>query len=85
MDNLLRENDKVKRLINQNFVMVTMNNSKDEIPLNIKVSITPSLVFIRADTKEVKMIIPGVESLEELVNTLKEGIADGHKDGYLKK
>jgi len=77
------KNSKVKRLINQNFVMVKVNNSRDELPLGIEIGVTPSLVFIRADTKEVKMIIPGIDTLNELINTLKEGIEDGHKEGYL--
>lgn len=83
LDNILRENREVKRLINQNFVMVAMNNSREELPLNIKVGLTPSLAFIRADTQEVKMIIPGIEALAELVETLKEGVTDGQRDGYL--
>lgn len=83
LDNVLRENSEVKRLINQNFVMVAMNNSREELPLNINIGLTPSLVFIRADTQEVKMIIPGIEALGELVDILKEGIADGRRDGYL--
>jgi glyoxylase-like metal-dependent hydrolase (beta-lactamase superfamily II) len=83
LDTVLRKNNEVKRLINKNFVMVTMNNSRDELPLNINIGLTPSLVFVRADTQEVKMIIPGIEALGELVDTLKEGIVDGHREGYL--
>ena len=83
LDNVLRENSEVKRLINQNFVMVAMNNSREELPLNINIGLTPSLAFIRADTQEVKMIIPGIEALGELVDIVKEGIADGRRDGYL--
>jgi glyoxylase-like metal-dependent hydrolase (beta-lactamase superfamily II) len=83
LDTVLRKNNEVKRLINKNFVMVTMNNSRDELPLNINIGLTPSLVFVRADTQEVKMIIPGIEALGELVDTLKEGIVDGRREGYL--
>ena len=83
LDAIFLKNNEVKRLINQNFVMVKMNNSRAQLPLGIEVGVTPSLAFIRADTQEVKMIIPGIESLSELINTLKEGIADGHRGGYL--
>jgi len=84
LDNTIRKNNEVKRLLNQNFVMVSLNNSRDELPLGIEVDVTPSLAFIRADTREVKMIIPGIEALGELIETLKEGISDGHRGGYLK-
>jgi glyoxylase-like metal-dependent hydrolase (beta-lactamase superfamily II) len=83
LDTVLKKNNEVKRLINKNFVMVTINHSRDELPLNINIGLTPSLVFVRADTQEVKMIIPGIEALGELVDTLKEGIVDGHREGYL--
>ncbi len=83
LDTVLKKNNEVKRLINQNFVMVTMNNSRDELPLNLHIGLTPSLVFIRADREEVKMIIPGIETLGELIDTLKEGIVDGRREGYL--
>ena len=83
LDTVLKKNNEVKRLINKNFVMVTMNNSRDELPLNLHIGLTPSLVFVRADRQEVKMIIPGIEALGELVDTLKEGIVDGRREGYL--
>ena len=83
LDAIFLKNNEVKRLINQNFVMVKINNSRGKIPLGVHVGVTPSLVFVRADTKEVKMIIPGIEALGELLDTLKEGIADGHRGGYL--
>ncbi|MCK5853969.1 MAG: hypothetical protein KAG56_02020 [Sulfurovaceae bacterium] len=83
LDTIMKENIEVKRLINKNFVMVGLNNSRDKLPLGIEVGVTPTLAFIRADTQEVKMLIPGIEALSELIETLKEGIADGHKGGYL--
>ena len=83
LDTILKKNNEVKRLINKNFVMVTINNSQDELPLNLHIGLTPSLVFVRPDRQEVKMIIPGIEALGELVDTLKEGIVDGRREGYL--
>jgi len=80
---IFRKSNKVKRLINQNFVMVKINNSRAELPLGVQVGVTPSLIFIRADTQEVKMIIPGIDTLGELINTLKEGIDDAYREGYL--
>ena len=83
LDAILLKNNQVKRLINRNFVMVKVNNSQARIPLGVEVGVTPSLIFVRADTKEVKMVIPGIEALGELISILKEGIADGHEGGYL--
>jgi glyoxylase-like metal-dependent hydrolase (beta-lactamase superfamily II) len=84
LDRTLKSNNQVKRLINKHYIMVQMNNSRDHLPLGIQVGVTPSLVFIRPDQKRVEMIIPGIETLSELINVLKEGIKDGKANGYLK-
>jgi len=85
LDHILKNNTQIKRMINQNYVMVQMNNSRDELPLGIQVGVTPSLAFIRPDTQEVEMVIMGIESLQELISILNEGIEDGKKGGYLKE
>jgi len=84
LDRVLEKNNQIKQLINQNYKMVQLNNSKDYIPLNIRVGATPTLAFVRPDTKKVVMIISGIESIGELISILKEAIRDGHNDGYLK-
>ena len=84
LDQTLKHNNQVKRLINKHYVMVQMNNSRDHLPLGIHVGVTPSLAFIRPDQQKVEMIIPGIEALGELINVLKEGIKDGKAQGYLK-
>jgi glyoxylase-like metal-dependent hydrolase (beta-lactamase superfamily II) len=84
LDRVLEKNNQIKQLINQNYKMVQLNNSKDYIPLNIRVGATPTLAFVRPDTKKVVMITSGIESIGELISILKEAIRDGHNDGYLK-
>ncbi len=84
LDNTLKHNNQVKRMINQNYIMVQKNNSRDQLPLNIHVGVTPSLAFIRPDNQKVEMLISGIESLGELITVLKEGIKDGKENGYLK-
>ncbi|MCH9739785.1 MAG: MBL fold metallo-hydrolase [Epsilonproteobacteria bacterium] len=84
LDSIMKRNNTVKKIINQNYIMVNMNNSREELPLGIKVGVTPSLAFIRPDTKKVMMITPGIEALGELISILKEGAQDGRKHGYLK-
>jgi|GEM_PF-495231 len=83
LDRVLARNSRVKKIINRNYMMVGLNNSREKLPLGIEVKLTPSLVFIRPDTKKVTMITPGIEALGELINVLKEGILDGRSGGYL--
>jgi len=84
LDRVLKRNNNIKRLINQNYKMVQLNNSRDDIPFNIHINATPTLAFVRPDTKKVLMVISGIESIGELSNILKEAIRDGHAGGYLK-
>ncbi len=84
LDRILKRNNRVKQLINRNYKMVELNISRDNIPLNIRVGATPTLAFVRPDTKKVVMITSGIESIGELITILKEGIADGKSHGYLK-
>ncbi len=84
LDGLLKHDNQIKRLINKHYIMVQMNSSRDELPLNIHVAVTPSLAFIRPNNPKVEMLISGIESRQELINVLKEGIEDGKRGGYLK-
>jgi len=83
LDSELTRDSQINKLINQNYKMVQLNNSRDHIPFNIQVSATPTLAFVRPDTKKVVMIISGIESIGELLNILKEAIRDGQTHGYL--
>ncbi|HHH20277.1 MAG TPA: hypothetical protein ENK86_07200 [Campylobacterales bacterium] len=84
LDTTIQSNSTVKRLIQQNYLMVSKNISREALPLGIEVQLTPSLAFIRPDTKQVVMITPGIEALGELIDILKEGAQDGRRNGYLK-
>ena len=84
LDSIIRSNNTVKRLINRDYIMVNKNISLEKLPLGIEVRLTPSLAFIRPDTQQVVMIIPGIEALGELIDILKEGAQDGRSNGYLK-
>lgn len=84
LDTIMRTNNTVKKLINENYIVVNTNNSREELPLGIEVRLTPSLAFVRPDTKQVVMITPGIEALGELIDILREGVRDGRKNGYLK-
>ena len=84
LDRILKRNNKVKQIINRNYKMVQLNLSRDNIPLNIHVGATPTLAFVRPDTKKVIMLISGIDSIGELISILKEGVEDGKLHGYLK-
>jgi len=84
LDRVLKRNSQIKQLINQNYKMVQLNNSRDYIPLNIRVGATPTLAFVRPDTQKVMMVTSGIESIGEIITILKEAVRDGHVHGYLK-
>lgn len=84
LDATMKRNNEIKQLINQNYLMVSINSSRQQLPLGIEVRLTPSLAFVRPDTKKVVMIIPGIEAIGELIDVLKEGVVDGERNGYLK-
>ncbi|NOZ90296.1 MAG: thioredoxin fold domain-containing protein [Epsilonproteobacteria bacterium] len=84
LEKILKQNSRVKEIINENYKMVQLNMSRDNIPLGIRVSATPTLVFVRPDIKKVVMVIPGIDSSRELISILKEGIKYGKQNGYLK-
>ncbi|NEW61733.1 hypothetical protein GSY74_10585 [Sulfurovum sp. bin170] len=84
LDIVMKRSSKIKRMVNANYRMTYLNNSRDKLPLGIEVGLTPALVFIRPDTKEIVMTIKGIRAIGELIDVLKEGIKDGRANGYLK-
>jgi glyoxylase-like metal-dependent hydrolase (beta-lactamase superfamily II) len=84
LDRTIAKSQKIKRIINRNYKVVYLNNSRDSLPLGIEVDVTPSLAFIRPDTQEVVMITPGIEAIGELITVLNEAASDGKNLGYLR-
>jgi len=84
LDRVMSRNSKIRKIINKNYMVVYLNNSRDKLPLGIEVGLTPSLVFVRPDKRKVVMTINGIRAIGELVDVLNEGVRDAITHGYLK-
>ena len=76
MDKICHDKDVVKKL-NQSFVIVSVDLSKETLPLNLRVSMTPTFFFIfvnkQSDKVKIKRI-PGAWNKEDFMDILKESI-----------
>ncbi len=64
------ENEKMAKWLEERFIVVKINLDKQEAPLGIKVSFTPSFYFINAD-KEIVKKIPGSWNIEDFKDLTK--------------
>ena len=64
------ENAKMAKWLEERFIVVKVNLDKQEAPLGIKVSFTPSFYFINRDEKIVKKI-PGSWNIEDFKDLTK--------------
>ena len=67
----------VLELINKEFIMVSVDLSKAELPLDLRVSMTPTFFFVFAEKGSDKVKIkriPGAWSKEDFLDILKESI-----------
>lgn len=58
------ENAEMYKWLEERFILVKVNLDKNDVPLDIKVSFTPSFYFVNKDQQIVKMI-PGAWSIED--------------------
>ena len=68
---------KIVNLLNKEFIIVSVDVSKETLPLDLRVSMTPSFffVFIEKENDKVKIKrIPGAWSKEDFLDILKESI-----------
>ncbi len=84
LENIFIDNLKVKKLLNKYFELVVINMDNEELPLQLRVQTTPTLIFIRPDNKKVLMQLAGIRALGELLKILNEAIDDGHAGEYLR-
>ena len=84
LDRIFRINSKVRKILNRYFEVVKINTDYKDIPLDITVRSTPTLIFIRPDNEKVLMKLAGIRALGELLEILNEAVDDGHNDGYLR-
>jgi thioredoxin-related protein len=77
MEQKVLVDEKIVNLLNKNFVIVSVDVSKETLPLELSVSMTPSFffVFVNKDNEKVKIKrIPGSWSKEDFLDILKESV-----------
>ena len=84
LDRVISHNTKVKKILNKYFEVVKINTDHQDIPLELEVRSTPTLIFIQPNNKKVLMKLPGIRALGELLEILNEAVEDGHNGGYLR-
>jgi len=84
LDSVISSNSKVKTILNKYFMVVNLNSDYDEIPYGINIQHTPTLIFLKPNSKRPLMNLTGIKALGEFYGILKEVVADGHAGGYLK-
>jgi len=84
LNRTLRTNREAKKLIKQYFKIVEINEDYEEVPVDVRISATPTIIFIRADNKKILMHFSGIQPLGELLEILHELVNDGHNGAYLK-
>ena len=85
LDSVISNNTKVKKILNRYYEIVSINVDEEDVPLNINVQSTPTLIFIKPRDNKVLMKLTGIRALGELLEVLNEAVGDGHNDGYLRK
>ncbi len=84
MDREVFVEDRVKKALDKNFVVVKMNMLLEKLPLNLKSMGTPAFYFITKDGKHVIDKIQGTGTVEEFLELL-ENIRQNVKDGKFLK
>ena len=84
LDAVIAEKDKVKKLLNRYFEVVKVNTDYEELPIDVRISSTPTLIFMQPNSSEPLMHLTGIRALGEFFGILKELVSDGHNGGYLK-
>jgi len=84
LDAVIASNNKVKRILNKYFEVVKVNIDYDELPIDIRIASTPTLIFLKPDSLHPLMQLTGIRALGEFYALLEELVQDGHNGGYLK-
>ncbi|CAA6814325.1 MAG: Unknown protein [uncultured Sulfurovum sp.] len=73
MDNEVFTDNEVNAFVSENFIPVTINVDKEEIPLEINQTITPTFVFINQEGKVVSKL-PGSWNKKDFMDLLRNRI-----------
>ncbi len=79
MDREVFSDEDIIDALNKNFIVVEIDIGKDELPLNLKIGMTPTFIFINENEK-IMAKIPGSWSKKDFLEILKEAVnAKGEK------
>ena len=84
LDRVISTNKDVKNILNKYFEVVNINTDYDDVPYNIRIESTPTLIFMRPNEENPLMHLTGIRALGEFLTVLKEVVEDGHNGAYLK-
>jgi thiol-disulfide isomerase/thioredoxin len=84
LDSVISSNDKVKKILNKYFEVVMINIDYDDLPIEVRISSTPTLLFVEPNNSNLLMNLTGIRALGEFYSILAELVTDGHNGGYLR-
>ena len=73
MDKEVLEDNEVKQLLNANFITVSINVDKEDLPLNLKRTTTPTFIFVDKNEK-ITSKLPGSWDKKDFIDLLNNRI-----------
>ncbi len=73
MDNEVLSDRDIQLLVDENFISVTINVSKEDLPLNLKWTVTPTFIFIDKNEK-ITSKLPGSWNKKDFTDLLNNRI-----------
>lgn len=73
MDDEVLVDSEVKRLVDENFITVTINVNKEVLPLNLKWDVTPTFIFVDKNEK-ITSKLPGSWNKKDFMDLLNNRI-----------
>jgi len=73
MDKEVLADNEVKNLVNKNFITVNINVDEEELPLNLKRTVTPTFIFVNKNEK-ITSRLPGSWNKKDFMDLLNNRI-----------
>ena len=79
LNELLKTNNHIKKMVNQYIKAVKINRDHDNIPANYDVIVTPTILLVKPESNKVLVRLEGSETFEDLEDSLKLFVDDSDK------
>ncbi len=79
LNELLKNNNHIKQMVNQHIKAVKINRDYDEIPTNYNIIVTPTILLVKPESNRVLVKLEGSETFEDLEDSLKLFVDDSDK------